>query len=103
MAVRVIIPTVLRRHTGGQNILELEAHSLRELIDRLGETFPSLREQIMDEDKNSLRSFVSIFVNDEDVRFLKGMDTPLKDGDTVSLIPSIAGGCCGMNDFNDRS
>lgn len=92
MAVRVMIPTVLRRHTGGQEVVEFEARNLRELLQKFQEKYPSLYQQIMDDENETLRSFISVFVNDEDVRFLNGIETPLNDGDTVSLIPSIAGG-----------
>ncbi len=95
MAIRVMIPTVLRRHTGGQTEIEVNATSLKDLLDRLRESHPSLVEQILTEDGSDFRSFITVFVNDEDVRFLEGLNTPLRPGDTVSLIPSIAGGMNG--------
>ncbi|NPA32488.1 MAG: MoaD/ThiS family protein [Aquificae bacterium] len=91
MAVVVRIPTPLRRLTNGQGEVEVDAKTVREAIDKLEELFPGFKERLVDEN-GELRKFVNLYVNDEDIRFLKGLDTELKDGDTLSIVPAIAGG-----------
>ncbi|WP_461832359.1 ubiquitin-like small modifier protein 1 [Aquifex sp.] len=91
MAVIVRVPTPLRRLTNGQGEVEVEAKSVKEAIEKLEEQFPGFRERLIDEN-GELRKFVNLYVNDEDIRFLKGLDTELKDGDTLSIVPAIAGG-----------
>ncbi len=91
MPVKVRIPTPLRRLTGGQAELAVSATTVEELLMQLRYDYDALAQQILD-DQGEVRSFVNIFVNDEDIRFLQGRSTPLKDGDVVSIIPSIAGG-----------
>jgi len=91
MAVIVRIPTPLRRLTNGQGEVEVDAKSVREAIEKLEEQFPGIKERLIDEN-GELRRFVNLYVNDEDIRFLKGLDTELKDGDTLSIVPAIAGG-----------
>ena len=92
MAITVRIPTPLQRLTKNQEEISLEGSTVRELVANLEKSFPGIRERICDE-KGQLRRFVNIYVNEEDIRFLKGEETPLKDGDEVSIIPAIAGGC----------
>ncbi len=91
MAVTVRIPTALRRVTQGQGEVQVEAKTIGELIDVLEKEFPGIKERLVDEN-GEIRKFVNFFVNDEDIRFLKGKDTELKDGDIVAIIPAIAGG-----------
>ncbi|NPB06947.1 MAG: MoaD/ThiS family protein [Aquificae bacterium] len=91
MGVVVRVPTPLRRLTNGQGEVEVEARTVREAIEKLEQLYPGFKERLVDE-KGELRKFVNLYVNDEDVRFLKGLDTELKDGDTVSIVPAIAGG-----------
>jgi molybdopterin synthase sulfur carrier subunit len=91
MPVPVRIPTPLRRFTGDRAELSVEAAELSSLLERLFEECPGLRSQLLSEDRK-LRSFVNIYVNDEDIRFLDGLKTPLRDGDSVSIVPAIAGG-----------
>jgi len=91
MAVTVRVPTPLRRLTDGQGEVEVEAGTVREAIERLEEQYPGFKERLLDE-KGELRKFVNLYINDEDVRFLKGADTELKDGDVLSIVPAIAGG-----------
>lgn len=91
MSVTVRIPTQLRPLTGGQGEIELEAGSVGEAITALDATFPGIGERLLDE-TGQLRRFVNIFVADEDVRFLEGLETPLKDGQTLSVVPAVAGG-----------
>jgi molybdopterin synthase sulfur carrier subunit len=91
MAIRVHIPGPLRPATGGAAELEVEAQDVASLVDALTARHPGLRERLCDA-SGALRSYVRIFVNDEDVRFLDGARTPLKAGDAVSIVPAIAGG-----------
>jgi MoaD family protein len=91
MAVPVRIPTPLRRFTGDRAELSVEAAELSSILDRLFEQYPGLRSQLMNEDR-TLRSFVNIYVNDEDIRFLDGLKTLVAEGDSVSIVPAIAGG-----------
>ncbi len=91
MSVSVKIPTPLRRVTGGVAQVDGEGASVRELIDDLERQFPGMRERLCDEN-GTLRRFVNVFVGDEDIRFLEGIDTQLEDGAQVSIIPAVAGG-----------
>jgi len=91
MAIVVRIPTALRRITQGQGEVKIEAKTIGELIEKLEEEFPGIKERLVEEN-GEIRKFVNFFVNDEDIRFLNGKDTELKDGDVVSIIPAIAGG-----------
>lgn len=91
MAVKVIIPTPLQKLTKNQTDVQADGSNIRELIDDLEKNFPGLKERICDE-TGKVRRFINIYVNEEDVRFLKQDDTSLKDGDEVSIIPAIAGG-----------
>ncbi len=91
MAVTVRIPTPLRRLTDGQGEVEVEAGSVKEAIEKLEAQYPGFKERLLDE-KGELRKFVNLYINDEDIRFLKGADTELKDGDVLSIVPAIAGG-----------
>ena len=89
--IKVRIPTPLRPLTRGQGEVEAKASSIAEMIDNLNATHPGLKDRLCDE-KGELRRFVNIYVNEEDIRFLNGKDTSLKDGDEVSIVPAIAGG-----------
>lgn len=91
MSVSVRIPTPLRKLTGGADEVSVEASSIGQLIDKLEAAHAGLKERLCDE-KGDIRRFVNIYVNDEDVRFLDGRATALKDGDEVSIVPAIAGG-----------
>jgi sulfur-carrier protein len=91
MAVTITIPTALRQYAGGNPSLALEAESVGALLRGLVEQHPSLGKQIFGDD-GKLRSFVNVYVGDEDIRYLQGEQTPLRDGETVSIIPAIAGG-----------
>ena len=96
MAVTVRIPTPLQRLTKGQGEVQCEGVTVTELISDLDRRYPGVKERICDE-QGKLRRFVNVFVNEEDIRFLKGDQTPVKDGDDVSIIPAIAGGGgCGV-------
>ena len=91
MAVTVLIPTPLRPYVGGRDSLELEGASVGELLERLSGEHAALKQHLFADD-GRLRSFVNVYVNDRDIRQLAQRDTPVKAGDTVSIIPSIAGG-----------
>ena len=89
--IKVRIPTPLRPLTKGQGEVEAKAGNITEMIDTLNNVHPGLKDRLCDE-TGELRRFVNIYVNEEDIRFLKGKDTSLKDGDEVSIVPAIAGG-----------
>jgi sulfur-carrier protein len=91
MPVNVLIPTPLRKLTNEQETVAGTAGTLAMLIDDLERQFPGLGARLTDESGN-LRKFVNVYVNEEDVRFLSGKETEIKDGDTVSIVPAIAGG-----------
>jgi molybdopterin synthase sulfur carrier subunit len=91
MAIPVRIPTPLRKLTLNQEIVDAEGATIRELIDNLDHAYPGLKERICD-DQDHIRRFVNVFLNDEDVRFLKESETPVNSGDEVSIVPAIAGG-----------
>ena len=91
MAVKVRIPTPLRNLTGGKDEVEVEGSNVREVLENLEKAYPGFRERLFDENGN-LRRFVNLFLNDEDIRFLKELHTEIKDGDVLSIIPAIAGG-----------
>jgi molybdopterin synthase sulfur carrier subunit len=90
MAIEVRIPTILRSYTGGAKAVEGSGATLDELLDNLEAAHGGLRERLVDGEK--LRRFVNVYLNDEDVRFLGGLETPVKDGDTVTVLPAVAGG-----------
>jgi molybdopterin synthase sulfur carrier subunit len=90
MSVEVRVPTILRTYTGGEKIVTAEGALLRELIDNLDANYSGMGERLVDE--SGLRRFVNVYLNDEDVRFLDGLDTELSDGDSVTILPAVAGG-----------
>ncbi len=92
--ITVRIPTPLRPMTGGKGEVEAVGGSVLELIDHLNGSHPGLKDRICDE-QGEVRRFINIYVNEEDIRFLTGKETPLKDGDEVSIVPAIAGGSHG--------
>ena len=91
MSVKVRVPTPLQKITQNKPEVETTGKTIRELIDSLEKNYPGLKERICDQN-GKLRRFVNVYVNDEDIRFLKNEETPVKDGDEVSIIPAIAGG-----------
>jgi len=90
MAIEVSIPTILRQYTDGAKAVDGSGETLAELIDDLEGRHPGIRERLVE--SGSLRRFVNVYVNDEDVRFLGGMETPVADGDSVTVLPAVAGG-----------
>ena len=91
MAITVRIPTPLRRVTDGQDKVNTEGATVREIIDSMESQFPGIKERLCDEN-GDLRNFVNVFVNGEDVRFLEGIDSAAGDGDEISIVPAVAGG-----------
>ena len=92
MGVTVRIPTPLRRFTGDHADVEATGGTIGELIDSLEAQHPGIKERLVDE-AGGVRRFVNFYVNQEDIRFREGADTPLEDGDSVTILPAIAGGC----------
>ncbi len=91
MAIRVAIPTLFRRFTGGESTVECSAATLPELLDQLEAHFPELKRRLRDE-AGQLRPFLSVYVNEEDIRSLGGNHYRFHEGDEIVLVPSIAGG-----------
>lgn len=90
MAIEVNIPTILRQYTGGEKTVAGRGATLAELLSDLDARHPGLADRLLD--NGGLRRFVNVYVNDEDVRFLGGLETPLSDGDSVTVLPAVAGG-----------
>jgi len=90
MAIIVRIPTPLRTLTGGAESVDIEAKNVRDLVEALEANHSGMKERLMDD--KGVRRFVNLYVGEEDIRFLDGLDTELKDGDEVSIVPAIAGG-----------
>ena len=90
MAVEVRIPTILRPYTGGEKLVTASGASLEAVVADLEATYPGIGERLLDE--SGLRRFVNVYLNDEDVRFLEGLATPVTDGDSITILPAVAGG-----------
>ncbi len=90
MAITVRVPTPLQRLTNGRGEVECSAKNIAELIDALEKDYPGMKERLSDGGK--VRRFINVYVNEEDIRFLNKEETTLKDGDTISIVPAIAGG-----------
>jgi sulfur-carrier protein len=90
MAIEVRIPTILRQYTGGAKSVQGSGDTLAALIDDLESRHPGLRSRLVED--AGLRRFVNVYLNDEDVRFLDGLKTPVSDGDLVTVLPAVAGG-----------
>ncbi|MCU1676865.1 MAG: molybdopterin converting factor, small subunit [Frankiales bacterium] len=91
MAIEVKIPTILRPYTGGEKNVPAGGSTLAEMIEDLESRHTGIRGRLVD-DNGALRRFVNIYLNDEDVRFLGGLETTVKDGDSVTILPAVAGG-----------
>ena len=91
MAVSIRIPTPMRNLTGGASEVSVEGSTLNDAINALDAAHPGVAERVLD-DSGALRRFVNVYVGDEDVRFLDGLDTVLVDGASISIIPAVAGG-----------
>ena len=91
MSVQVQVPTVLRKHTNGERVVETDGANVAALIESLEAQFPGMRGELLSDD-GSVRQFVNIYVNDEDIRYLDRLNTTLSDGDRVAILPAVAGG-----------
>ena len=91
MAIEVKIPTILRSYTGGEKSVEAKGDTLSAVIDDLDGSFAGLKGRLIT-DEGALHRFVNVYVNDEDVRFTGSLETPVKDGDSVTILPAVAGG-----------
>ena len=91
MPKKVRIPTPLRKLTNNEELVEVNAATIGEAIAELPRRFPGIQERLLD-DTGAVRRFVNVYVNEEDIRFLQNQQTPVKDGDEISIIPAIAGG-----------
>jgi len=90
MPVEVSVPTILRSFTGGEKSVAASGDSLQAVIDDLNVSYPGIAERLVDE--SGLRRFVNVYLNDEDVRFLDGLKTPVADNDAITILPAVAGG-----------
>lgn len=91
MSVQVRVPTPLRRYTGGAEEVSVDGATVAALVSNIEHNYPGIKERICD-DQGNIRRFVNVFVNGDDIRFLDNLETALKDGDEVSIVPAIAGG-----------
>lgn len=91
MAIKVLVPTMLQKETNNQAVVECSGSSVNELLDTLEKTFPGIKGRLRDE-TGTPRRFLNLYVNSEDIRFLDGTQTALKDGDEISIVPAVAGG-----------
>ena len=90
MAVKVNIPTPMRQHTEGQAVVEASGGTVKQLLENLGQKYPGIVSRLFE--NGQVRRFVNVYLNDEDIRYLDSLDTAVKDGDEVSIIPAVAGG-----------
>lgn len=91
MAIKVLVPTMLQKETNNQAVVECSGSSVNELLDTLEKTFPGIKGRLRDEE-GTPRRFLNLYVNSEDIRFLRGTETVLQDGDEISIVPAVAGG-----------
>ena len=90
MAVEVRVPTILRPYTSGEKVVTAEGTSLAAVVADLDARYPGIAERLIDD--SGLRRFVNVYLNDEDVRFLDGLQTPIADADSITILPAVAGG-----------
>jgi molybdopterin synthase sulfur carrier subunit len=91
MAVKVRVPTPLRKFTQGADEVSAQGNSVKAIVEDLDKSFPGIKERICDE-TGKVRRFVNVYVNGDDIRFLQNLETSLKEGDSISIVPAIAGG-----------
>jgi sulfur-carrier protein len=91
MSVEVRVPTVLRKHTGGEKAVRGQGSTIREVLGDLENQHAGLSEALLD-DQGGLQRFINMYLNDEDVRYLEHLETPVRDGDVISILPAVAGG-----------
>ncbi|MEQ9324898.1 MAG: MoaD/ThiS family protein [Polyangiaceae bacterium] len=90
MAANVRIPTPLRSHTDGQDVVSADGNTIAEVLDDLDKNYPGIKAKLVDD--KGVRRFVNIYIGDEDIRFMDKIETAVKDGDEISIVPAIAGG-----------
>jgi MoaD family protein len=90
MAIRIHIPTPMRQHTDGQATVEAQGATVQAALEDLGRKFPGIAQRVFE--GNQVRRFVNVYLNDEDIRYLGNLETAVKDGDELSIIPAVAGG-----------
>jgi len=91
MSLKVVIPTPLRKFTSGVDLVEVEAGTVQQVLDTLDSKYPGFRASVCD-DSGSLRRFINIYLDGEDVRFLENLSTPAEDGSEIAIVPAISGG-----------
>jgi molybdopterin synthase sulfur carrier subunit len=91
MSAKVKLPQILRKHAGGAAVVQADGSTLRELLKDLESRYPGITRNVVSGD-GALHRFINVYVNDEDVRYLGSLETPVAEGDTVSLLPAVAGG-----------
>ena len=91
MSLKVVIPTPLRKFTAGAETVQVEAKTIQEVLDNLDSKYPGFRASVCDE-SGSLRRFINVYLDGEDVRFLENLATPVPDGAEISIVPAISGG-----------
>jgi molybdopterin synthase sulfur carrier subunit len=91
MSVRVRVPTPLRKFTQGADEVDAQGNTIRSIVEDLEKNYPGIKERICDE-TGKVRRFVNVYVNGDDIRFLQNLETALKEGDNISIVPAIAGG-----------
>ena len=91
MSVEVKVPTILRTHTGGEGVVVGDGATVREILEDLDARYPGFKARVVTDD-GGLYRFVNVYVNDEDVRYLGALETEVKDGDVLSILPAVAGG-----------
>jgi sulfur-carrier protein len=90
MSIKVHIPTPMRPHTDNQAVVEAAGSTVRTLLDNLGQKYPAISGRLFE--NGQVRRFINLYLNDEDIRYLDNLDTAVKDGDELSIIPAVAGG-----------
>jgi molybdopterin synthase sulfur carrier subunit len=90
MAIKVQIPTPMRQHTEGQAVVEVSGTTVQTVLTDLGQKFPGLTARLFE--NGQVRRFVNLYLNEEDIRYLDNLSTPVKDGDELAIIPAVAGG-----------
>jgi len=88
---KVKIPAPLLKFTGNKSPVEVDSGTIKELIDNLEKNYPGIKKRLC-EDNGEIRKFINFYVNGDDMRFLKGLDTAIKDGDDITIVPAVAGG-----------
>jgi len=101
MSLKVVIPTPLRKFTSGAEVVEIEAKTVKEALDILDAKFPGFRASVCDE-SGSLRRFINVYLDGEDVRFLENLATPVNDGSEIAIVPAISGGSVHLYELSKR-